>query len=71
MNKFNIGDMVYDKYFNKIGTVVESFSDGDAGVDFGEGFNGHDLNGTIFNTTGWYCSSSSLELAKKGNKWVY
>lgn len=68
---FKQGDMVIDINNGKVGRVVVDYMEPySVPVDFGIGFNGHDLDGLINTRTGWYCNSHELELVstKKGNR---
>lgn len=42
--------------------VVASYCGTFIGVDFGDTFSGHNLNGEIMYNTGWYCIPESLRL---------
>ena len=42
--------------------VVASYSGPSVGVDFGDTFSGHTLDGEIMYNTGWYCTPESLSL---------
>lgn len=64
---FKKGDIVYHKTTRKQGVVIHGtdYGVGDIGVDFGSGFDGHSLRGTLKTQTGWWCSQRELELVER------
>lgn len=69
--KFKVGDTVYCEYNKRYGIIVEILHSGNCGVNFGDGFGGHDLNGKIKTDTGWYIPGRRLSFGKSTNKCMY
>ncbi len=75
MREFKVGDKVRvsatvmtpapadaDNYIGRVGTVA--YVGIDVGVDFGEGFPGHNISGSLLTNTGWYLAKHEVELVK-------
>lgn len=69
--KFKVGDKVRHTYKNLHGIVIVVLKNGNCGVDFGKGFDGHNLEGRMETRNGWYVPEENLETAKQSNKHIY
>lgn len=67
---YKVGETVSCKrYFHKdkIGKIILILNNNQLGIDFGEGFEGHNLNGHINTNTGWYIFSDYVDKTKNNN----